>query len=590
MKKIMLTRIFTLIVILFLINQSSSFSQDNVGIGTLTPDNSAILDLKASDKGLLIPRVTTSQMNAIKNPAQGLFVFVTSSQDFWYYDGNSWMPLGGSGNGPTGPTGPTGLGFNSLDSLVINKLTVDSLFGNFAYFDTLTASYAYFDSLFAAYASFDSLFVGGQSIQSLIDSIVQAYTLTGVTGPTGSKGNTGAAGATGPTGPTGAAGTNGTNGTNGSAGSKGATGATGPTGTITGTVSLQNAYDVGNQITTASSTPIYFEDASNTTAAPTVDVLSVHAKGTSSWAINGYNYGTLGGAGYFKTTNTSNVKPALEIESYSNASGGDGLLITHYGTGYPFRAQTATGATTAFLTNNYNSGNATTLWAKYAGTSTTGNYAIYGQATDAGSGNGTGGKFEGGWIGVRGTVTPSTSYAGYFDGKVYVNGSLSKASGTFQIDNPMDPANKYLYHSFVESPDMMNIYNGNITTDANGNASINLPEYFSVLNKDFKYSLTVIGQFAQAIVAREIEGNQFEIKTDKPNVKVSWQVTGVRQDPYANAHRVVDVVEKEGREKGKYLQPELYGQPKEMGIFYETPRVEPKNEIKPAKGETGSHK
>ncbi len=140
-----------------------------------------------------------------------------------------------------------------------------------------------------------------------------------------------------------------------------------------------------------------------------------------------------------------------------------------------------------------------------------------------------------------------------------VNGALSKASGTFEIDHPLDPANKYLYHSFVESPDMMNIYNGNITTDATGTATVTMPDYFDALNKDFRYQLTVIGTFAQAIVSKEMSGNTFEIKTSIPNVKVSWMVTGVRQDAWANAHRVVTEVEKAPADKGKYLHPELLG-------------------------------
>ena len=50
---------------------------------------------------------------------------------------------------------------------------------------------------------------------------------------------------------------------------------------------------------------------------------------------------------------------------------------------------------------------------------------------------------------------------------------------------------------------MMNIYNGNVITDANGEAVVALPEWFEALNRDFRYQLTVIGQFAQAIVAEK---------------------------------------------------------------------------------------
>jgi trimeric autotransporter adhesin len=140
--------------------------------------------------------------------------------------------------------------------------------------------------------------------------------------------------------------------------------------------------------------------------------------------------------------------------------------------------------------------------------------------------------------------------------------------GSFKIDHPLDPGNKYLYHSFVESPDMMNIYNGNVTTDAQGDAVVPLPEWFETLNRDFRYQLTVIGQFAQAIVASEIDDGRFSIKTDKPSVKVSWQVTGIRQDAWANAHRIPVEQEKPEVERGFYLHPELYGASEEKGVLW----------------------
>ena len=74
------------------------------------------------------------------------------------------------------------------------------------------------------------------------------------------------------------------------------------------------------------------------------------------------------------------------------------------------------------------------------------------------------------------------------------SGPLTKAGGSFQIDNPVDHANSYLYHSVVESQDLINIYTGNGTTDADGNASVALPGYFETLNRDFSYQLTVVGQ------------------------------------------------------------------------------------------------
>lgn len=169
------------------------------------------------------------------------------------------------------------------------------------------------------------------------------------------------------------------------------------------------------------------------------------------------------------------------------------------------------------------------------------NEAIIALAKDTNSGNQTG--FA---------LLPNAGMVDVF-GSLQVNGNLSKMSGTFKIDHPLDPRNKYLYHSFVESPDMMNVYNGNITTDANGFATVTLPDYFETLNRDFRYQLTVIGSFARAIVQQEVSDNAFVIQTDAPHIKVSWQVTGIRQDPYAEANRVQVEVAKEPAMQGKLL-------------------------------------
>jgi hypothetical protein len=134
---------------------------------------------------------------------------------------------------------------------------------------------------------------------------------------------------------------------------------------------------------------------------------------------------------------------------------------------------------------------------------------------------------------------------------------------------------------------MMNVYNGNITTDAAGFATVTMPGYFDALNKDFRYQLTVIGTFAQAIVKEEMQGNQFIIQTSQPAVKVSWQVTGVRQDKYANAHRVVPEMAKEERNKGKYIHPQEWGVPLSKGVDYEL--IRPQQPAADASGMPGGH-
>jgi hypothetical protein len=176
--------------------------------------------------------------------------------------------------------------------------------------------------------------------------------------------------------------------------------------------------------------------------------------------------------------------------------------------------------------------------------------------------------------GVFGRHIPSGRYgylgmatrAGYFSGDVDINGTLSKSSGSFKIDHPLDPANKYLYHSFVESPEMKNIYDGVVVLDANGEATVTLPSYFESLNEEFRYQLTCIGGCAPVYIAKEITTNSFGIAGGIPGLKVSWQVTGVRHDAYARAHPVVPEVEKRPEERGFFLHPEELGMAATRGI------------------------
>jgi hypothetical protein len=212
-------------------------------------------------------------------------------------------------------------------------------------------------------------------------------------------------------------------------------------------------------------------------------------------------------------------------------------------------------------------------------------YGVYGISNDAGvygTGNNYGVYGYGGNYGVAGVAINNSGYGvygsnggniltfgGYFVGEVYVSGFLTKAGGGFKIDHPTDPANKYLYHSFVESPDMKNIYDGVVTSDANGEAIVTLPDWFGAVNKDFRYQLTCIGGFAPVYVAEEISDNQFKIAGGTMGMKVSWQVTGIRKDAYAEAHRLPVEQEKPTTERGKYLHPQEHGVSETLGINYE---------------------
>lgn len=154
---------------------------------------------------------------------------------------------------------------------------------------------------------------------------------------------------------------------------------------------------------------------------------------------------------------------------------------------------------------------------------------------------------------------------GQFDNDVNVNNLLQADQiqanqKNFRIDHPLDPSGRYLIHTSVESPDMMTVYNGNVTLDNDGAATVEMPSYFEALNKDFRYQLTPIGAPGPNLyVAQEIVGNRFKIAGGTPGMKVSWQVTGVRHDAYAKAYRSPVEVEKPAAEQGTYLHPELYG-------------------------------
>ncbi|HZS06041.1 MAG TPA: hypothetical protein VFD58_14475, partial [Blastocatellia bacterium] len=171
--------------------------------------------------------------------------------------------------------------------------------------------------------------------------------------------------------------------------------------------------------------------------------------------------------------------------------------------------------------------------------------------------------------GILGMQTGGNGHAGRFDGDVLITGNLFvDGNKNFKIDHPLDPENKYLLHAAIESSEVLNVYSGNVTTDEQGNAVVELPDWFEALNKDFRYQLTVINTFAQAIIAEKIKGNRFVIRTNVPGVEVSWQVTGVRSDARSLKHPFKVEEDKPASERGTYLSPEAFGQPEEKGLMW----------------------
>jgi len=205
------------LIIILVIGTQMCLAQQRVGIGTLAPHASAVLEMSTADKGVLIPRMTSMQRIGIPNPTNGLLVFDTTTPGFWYFDGVQWVrPTGLQGPigivGVTGPTGPTGsqgpIGLPSIIQGIAGSVGAIGPDGSVG--PTGPA--------------------GAQGIVGVIgiDGPTGSIGLQGITGPIGIAGVTGATGSQGIVGATGAIGPTGIIGTIGSDGVVGPTGPLGP--------------------------------------------------------------------------------------------------------------------------------------------------------------------------------------------------------------------------------------------------------------------------------------------------------------------------------------------------------------------------
>jgi hypothetical protein len=166
--------------------------------------------------------------------------------------------------------------------------------------------------------------------------------------------------------------------------------------------------------------------------------------------------------------------------------------------------------------------------------------------------------------GVYGRSDSSSGYGVYSEGRFAATGTKS-----FQIDHPLDPDNAYLNHYSAEGPEPYNIYRGTVVLDARGEAWVQLPDYFEAINRDPSYHLTAVGApMPNLHVAVEIQGNRFKIAGGVPGKKVSWEVKAIRNDRWVQEYGYQAEQPKPREHRGKYLHPELYGQPKELGIHY----------------------
>jgi hypothetical protein len=263
----------------------------------------------------------------------------------------------------------------------------------------------------------------------------------------------------------------------------------------------------------------------------------VGSSADGAWPLPRFN-GQIGVSGTDNST-----EPGGGYGVYGTSVGGSGVYGTSNGTGV--------------------TGTSTEGWGVEGTTYSTNGLGVFGGAFSAGCPGVYGFGDGDNSFGVFAEAIGSGAVPFFASGDATVTGSLSKGGGSFRIDHPLDPANKYLCHSFVESPDMMNVYNGTVTLDADGRAVVGLADWFEALNRDCRYQLTPIGGPAPDLhIAAKVSGGQFAIAGGTAGQEVSWQVTGIRQDAWANAHRIPVEEAKPAEDQGRYLHPELHhGEP-----------------------------
>jgi hypothetical protein len=285
--------------------------------------------------------------------------------------------------------------------------------------------------------------------------------------------------------------------------------------------------------------------------------------GTGVWgstgASLGIGYGVLGSLeGGLIAVDSAGVRGRI---THDTEPDGYGVWGSHAGLGIGVRG-TSPGGTGTYGLHSNGTGTAPGVHGRTV-SSTDLAAGVYGEAPNGAVTAGVYGNSSAlGVLGI-GNVAGVLGYspaglAGLFSGNVHVTGTLTKGAGAFRIDHPLDPKRKYLQHSFVESPDMKNVYDGVVTTDHRGYATVRLPRYFQALNRDFRYQLTSLSGLQNVAIARKIRGNRFLVQSEKPRSEISWQVTGIRKDAYANAHRIhVEVTKSDAGRAIAALAPKL---------------------------------
>jgi hypothetical protein len=319
-----IAKLITLIFISQISNFTSVKAQNNVGVGTANPHTSAVLDLTATDKGFLTPRIADT--NSITSPATGLLIYLTTNNTFYYYNGTFWKAVAtGVGiNGVTGNTGSTGVvGLTGATGSIGSTGKTGST---------------------------------GATSNTGATGSTGATSNTGATGPTGATSNTGSTGATGSTSNTGATGTTGSSGPTGDIGvtgstgatsNTGATGITGDTGATGSTGATSNTGATGSTGSTSNTGATGATGAGYTGATGGTGATSNTGATGSTGATS--NTGATGSTGATSNTGTTGSTGSTGSSGATGSTGSTGATGADLGTHWTITGNTGTVDGTNFI-------------------------------------------------------------------------------------------------------------------------------------------------------------------------------------------------------------------------------------------------
>ncbi len=494
-------------------------SQNNVGIGTNTPDANSILELSSTNKGLLIPRLTTVQrtaMNTSLSVAQkGLLVFDTTDNSFYFWDGTTWVQVGASSASCNTLDAAYNCGGNGAGR------TINANFGNVQIdLSNITNNTEAFVSNANAGTS------GNPST-----AIVGQNSATGVSVYAENTNNANAYNAL----------------------------EAHSSSTNSYTSAVAGYYDGTNQ-----GVGVYGSIYNASTGGGIAGVMGVNARTDGGHGIMGQGFNGVVGM--------TNYQLGAGVWGQNNDAIGTGNGCGVIGDGnYGVWGQTAYGTAGTFGINARTTGGWGVEGQGFNGVVGTTvqdlGFGVYGENASTATVNNNVGVAGLGWVGVFGE---SNNNGGPGFG-VYSNGNFgSSGTKSFMIDNPLDPENKFLKHFCIESPEVLNMYRGTVILNANGEAIITLPEYFDAINIEPSYELTAIGKPAPNIyIKEEINNNKFTVAGGNAGQKISWTVYSKRNDLFIqkNPESIVIQPEKRTNQKGKYLHPEFYNKSSDFAIF-----------------------